>query len=75
MLSLTVLTEERTQHKEWHATVVNVISRVRPGIRDILEDFEKHKDEPSTEEDFDIAMHDDRYRGKHDDWNQDLWWY
>ncbi len=36
--------------------------------------IEKHKDEPWTEEDFDIAMHDDRYRGNYDDWHQDMWW-
>ena len=64
VMSLQVLTEERTQHKEWHAIFVNVLPQVRPGIRDILKYTKKHKDEPWTEEDFDIAMHDDRHMGQ-----------
>ena len=33
VMSMKVLTEERTQNNEWHAKFVNVISQVRPGIR------------------------------------------
>ena len=44
--------------------------QARPGIRDVLQEIEKHKDEPWTEQDFDIAAHDDRCRGKYDDWNR-----
>jgi hypothetical protein len=50
------------------------MSQVRPGIRELLKYTEKQKDEPWTEQDFDIAMHADRYRGEYDDWNQDMWW-
>ena len=50
------------------------MSQVRPGIREVCKEIEKHKDETWTEQDFDIAMHDDRYRGKYDDWNQDTLW-
>ena len=46
VISLKVLTEERAKHKEWHAKLVNVMSQIRPGIREVLKEIEKHKDEP-----------------------------
>ena len=71
-MTLKVLTDERAQHKEWHAKFARVMAQVRPGIRDVLRDIEKHRDEPWTAQDFEIVMHDDRYRDKCDDWNQDM---
>ena len=35
-MSLRVRADERAQRKKWHATFVNVMVQVRPGIRDIL---------------------------------------
>ena len=32
------------------------------------------KDEPWTEEKFDMANEDPRYRDKYDEWNEDTWW-
>jgi len=74
VMGLKVLSDDRAHYKEWHTKFVNVFSQVRPGIRDVLREIEKHKDEAWTEQDFDIAMHDDRYRDKYEEWCQDMWW-
>ena len=37
------------------------------GYPEVLREIEKHKDEAWTEEDFDIAMHDDRYRDRYEE--------
>ena len=73
-LGLRVLPDDRPQHKEWHAKFVNAMAKVRPGFRGILRELEMHKEEEWTEQDFDLAIHDDRYRGKFDDWSQDVCW-
>ena len=40
----------------------------------MLREIEKHKDEAWTEQDFDIAMHDDRCRDRYEEWCRDMWW-
>ena len=74
MLNLRVLTDYRAGHKEWHTKFINVMSQVRPGMRDLIRELEPHRDEVFTEQDFDIFMQDDRYRDRYEDWSQDLWW-
>ena len=73
VMGLKVLSDDRAHYKEWRTKFVNVLSQVRPGIREILREIEKHTDEPWTEQDFDLAAQDDRYRSKYEDWFQDLW--
>ena len=74
VLNLRVLTDDRAGRKEWRAKFINVMSQVRPGVRDLLRAMESHRDEVFTEQDFDIFMQDDRYRDRYEDWSQDLWW-
>jgi len=74
VMGLKVLGEDRAAYKEWHTKFVNVMAQLRPGIRPILKAIEMFRDEPWTEEEFDLACVDDRYRGKFDEWNQDMWW-
>ena len=74
IMGLKVLGEDRAAYKEWHTKFVNVMAQLRPGIRPILKAIEMFRDEPWTEEEFDLACVDDRYRGKFDEWNQDMWW-
>ena len=50
------------------------MAQLRPGIRQILKSFETATDEPWTEEEFDLASIDDKFRDKYDEWNQDMWW-
>ena len=44
VLNLRVLTDDRAEYKEWHAKFINVMSQVRPGMRDMLRELETHKD-------------------------------
>ena len=74
VMGLKVLGEDRAAYKEWHTKFVNVMAQLRPGIRPILKAIEMFRDEPWTEEEFDLACVDDRYRGKFDEWSQDMWW-
>ena len=74
VLNLRVLTDDRAGRKEWRAKFINVMSQVRPGVRDLLRAMESHRDEVFTEQDFDIAMHDDSYRDRYEEWCQDMWW-
>ena len=69
---LKVLSDDRAHYKEWNTKFVNVMSQVRPGIREVLREIEKHKEEAWTEQDFDIVMHDDRYRDRYEEWCQDM---
>ena len=44
VLNHRVLTDDRAGHKDWHAKFINVMSQVRPGMRDMLRELETHKD-------------------------------
>ena len=73
VMGLKVLGDDRATYKEWHTKFVNVMAQLRPGISPILKAIEMSRDEPWTEDEFDLACVDDRYRGKYDEWNQDMW--
>ena len=64
VMGLKVLSDDKAHYKEWNTKFVNVMLQVRPGIREVLREIEKHKDKTWTEQGFDIAMHDDRYRDR-----------
>jgi hypothetical protein len=74
VLNLKILTDDRAGYKDWHTKFVNAMSQARPGMRELLQELELHRDEAWTEQDFDLFMQDDRYRGMHEGWSADLWW-
>ena len=72
VMGLKVLNDDRAHYKEWNTKFVNVMSQVLPDIREVLKEIEKHSDEAWTEQYFDIAMHDDRYRDRYEEWCLDM---
>ena len=74
MIGRKVLSDDKAHYKAWNTKFVNVMSQVRPGIREVLREIEKYKDEAWAEQDFDIATHDDRRRDRYEEWCQDMWW-
>ena len=50
VLNLRVLTADRAGFREWHTTFANVMSQVRPGMRELLQELDMHKDEVWTEQ-------------------------
>ena len=73
VLNLRVLTDDLAGYKEWRTKFINVMSQVRPGMRDLIRGLEAHRDQVFTEQDFDIFMQDDRCLDRYEDWSQDLW--
>ena len=50
---------DRGKYKEWHENIVNAMTQVRPGIRDMIKDIETNLDKSYGKADYDVVMGND----------------